>query len=186
MAGLYDLLEILPTQKTVIVLVVAITICIALFQWRNQILEQQLEHAQRGLDGRLNYGAAEAREYFHKIQFNGSNAVARSIYAASQMTLDFVFPIIYTLFCGQLIVCSFQKELAKQWLLLPVMACCADWLENLLTSVMALTLHIDPLVNFASAATGTKWMLLISVAVLLCVRWITAGFRSSSKHGKTR
>ena len=146
------------------------------FQWRAD------ELGQPALDTRFGYTPEDVTDFLKKICPKG-----RRLYAATQLTLDLVFPLVYGAFLGRILVSVFRTELARYLLLIPLLAVAADWSENVATAILALNFNGEaapPLLAYAAAGyTLTKWILLFAYGpilfaglILALVRWILCRF----------
>lgn len=93
--------------------------CIWLFRLRNQRFAPALTP-----DGQM-----LKLDYTGLLQTLDALGAHRRLYAITQLTLDVVFPILYSLFLGWLIVLGAGAE--WRWLAgLPLITACADLIEN--------------------------------------------------------
>src|SRR5215203_1330122 len=87
------------------------------------------------LDSNLSYDSDKAYELFEKLTPEG-----RQMYAWTEITVDVIFPIIYSLFLSLLMIWVFQKSSnykSQQYLaMLPFIAILFDFCENVLIAIM--------------------------------------------------
>ncbi|WP_247231771.1 hypothetical protein [Telluribacter sp. SYSU D00476] len=138
------------------------------------------------LDARIGFAANEAHEYLIALGEGG-----REVYWWTELVVDSLFPIVYTVSSILLISYLFDKAFAEGSIwrrlnLLPLLVMLADYLEN--TAILALLssfpVQNGVLAQLASIANGLKWGLAPMIFILLLIGaggWI-AGERSRSKR----
>lgn len=96
----------------------------------------------------------------------------RHLYAVTELTLDLVFPAVYSgLFAG-LIGNLFPPRAARRLALVPVVGALADWSENGLAAYLAWTfdpLRVDPVARVAAVATLVKTVLFVASGLAIVV-----------------
>lgn len=127
------------------------------------------------LDFDRSYTARDAYELFCELQERG-----RQVYAWTEITVDMIYPIIYSSFLSLLIICIFQKAAINKSLhllaLLPFVVMLFDYCENCLIAFMLFAYprpHMT-LASIASWVTKLKLSLLAlcGVAVVLGLTWL--------------
>lgn len=119
----------LATWPALLLLLAAIAICLTTFGWRARALGLGEPAFDRRASG---YTPAEAGELLDRMGSGG-----RSLYAATQLTLDLAFPLVYGLFGAILVVWLYPHSWARWVLLVPLLAVALDLSENLITAIMA-------------------------------------------------
>lgn len=146
----YDRIERAATWPFAGLLCIAFGLCYIGFIWRNKIL------GYKTLDSRFWYTPSEAFRFFNALGEDG-----RWLYAVTEITLDFVFPLIYGLLLAFMIIFLCDRNYARLLALLPVLTVAADMLEN--NTVAYLAWCFDgraSLITWAAAVfTATKWVL---------------------------
>jgi hypothetical protein len=155
--------------KVLIVLFIAALLFQLIFECRNRTLTAYSGEPQPTLDSDVCYGPQKAHELFGKLGDRG-----RQLYAWTEITVDLIFPIIYSFFLSLLIIYIFQKSSSNKSLqslaILPFVAMLFDYGENTLIAFM---LFAYPQKYFAvawvaSLFTKLKWILLaVSFAAIL-------------------
>jgi hypothetical protein len=153
----------------VALLVVTLILCSLAFDWRQEVLGSK----NKILDGRGWYTPAEARQLFKDLGDRG-----RNVYAATQVTLDLVFPVVYAFLFAILInrVSSGRRD----WpVVVPLLAGVADLLENVTIAYLAWSYQgqESPLAWFAAICTLTKSLLFVASLVLILAGGV-AGLRN--------
>jgi hypothetical protein len=138
------------------------------------------------LDSDPCYDSEEAYALIRKF-----DSPSRQLYAWTEITVDMIFPIIYSLLLSLLIIYIFQKSSNKttyeSLAMLPFIAMLFDYCENVLIAVMLFDYQREhfALARVASLATKLKFSFLaVSLAAILFgLIWLA--IRSLSKESKT-
>jgi len=141
-----------------------------LFPWAEKMLSGFGGPDAKVLDLRFGFSPGEANQFLALIGPEG-----RSFYQMLELTLDLVYPLVYGLFLGALLLLVWRKVLPEKspWLglsLLPVATAVFDYLENIniVLLIRRFPDQADTLANLASVFGAAKWVLFgLSVAVLL-------------------
>jgi hypothetical protein len=150
-------------------LFIGFIICTALFDQRNREMKYE-----KMLDGRGWYSSKEVGILFDKIktfdtEYLGINqhTDGLTLYAITELTVDFVFPFIYCLLIIIPIIHLYSAEKAKYLIWLPIVAAAADLCENFLIASMALTYHdtVSAIAPLAAVFTVIKSALLITCLI---------------------
>lgn len=145
----------------------------ALFQWRNATIG-----AETMPDGCLPPATPEkARDIIRDLDESG-----RQIYAWTELTLDFWFPLLYATLIGASLVALGARD--RRWLMLPVGAGIADVTENTVYALVAWGRVSDlDWVRVGTSASWTKWSL-ITLSGLALVGFIGRALlgRASRDH----
>jgi hypothetical protein len=144
-----------------------VILCTYGFAWRARILRSVPDV----LDShRLGYDAAEARAFFEALVTEGWT----SLYWVSQLTLDMLFPVGYSLVLAMLFLKLRGDGIVSRLWGLPLLAGLSDVCENFGLVWMAWTFDGQPssFVPLISAFTILKWVLVFSCggAVLVSLR----------------
>jgi hypothetical protein len=133
----------------------------------------------RPLDLRLSYSADEAYTAIGSLTPD-----ARRLYAIVELSVDIVYPIVYSLLFFLLIRRLIGSSAAPpRWLeratLIPFVTMFFDWLENvgIVAMIAQFPDGLERLAPFSSAITTLKWVcFLLTVALLLysVVRWMVS------------
>ena len=116
--------------------------------------------------------------YFNAQQFKAficqpCKPHGRYLYAATQATLDVLYPIAYCTLAGILVATLFRPELATRLLVFPLLVFVTDLSENAVTIYLALTFdcHLDPptIPWLAVILTPTKWILIGATVLTIVV-----------------
>lgn len=152
-----------------LLLILALPLILWVFPWRRSLLVSLTGLANPTFDVRFAYSS---QDLLHALPSYESEA--RYLYAISEVTLDFIFPLLYTAFLigimAWLYCSAFPPNSALHKLVyLPFGVLLADLLENL--SLTGLLLAYPPaLITLARAASVfslTKWLL--SALVMLFI-----------------
>lgn len=146
--------------------------CVGAFALRGAVLEMGASaEPGRTPDGRWWYTPGEARTYLDALGPRG-----RALYAATQLSLDVVFPLLYGGLFAALLVRLLPDGFARWLVWAPVLMVAADLGENvLLASVASGRLAASPLpVQTAACLTLLKWSLFYVLAVVLALGSVAA------------
>ena len=156
---IYNLLERWGTWPVVALLFVLFILCSFGFEYRRKALGFE----NQGLDSRFCYSPVEARDFFRAIGERGQR-----VYAATELTLDILFPIVYATLFSILLIRVFTPETAKILVLVPLLTGVLDLLENLTLAYLALQFNdeISPVARVASVFTSVK-LILFALSLLL-------------------
>ena len=145
---LISLLRRLPAWPMAALLLVGFLVCNMGFDWRSE----QLGCDVKLLDVRGWYTPSEARDLLERLGEGG-----RSLYGATEVTLDFAFPLIYGSLFGLLILQLYSESAAKWLMSVPLIAVVADLFENGLAAYLAWT--------FDGQASAVAWAAAVFTAV---------------------
>jgi hypothetical protein len=161
MTSLYRLISRLAGWPMVALLSVALVLCAQGFVWRQEALGWQ----NQVLDMRYWYTPAEAQRFFEDLGSQG-----RHLYAITQVTLDFIFPLAYGVWFAILMVRLYGPERAGL-LFAPLLTVVADLSENVLTASLAWHYagQASALAWLAAVGTATKSVLFVITLVLLLI-----------------
>ena len=147
-----------------------------IFPWRTATLMRMSGVEDPVLDGRMfGYSTQEASDVLM-----GLGSPGRKFYAITELTLDLMFPVVYSMCLSLFILWGTQQVLATRsrghaLAFLPIAVLFLDYAENGLIIVMLIgfpeTLVIAPV---ASMVTTAKWGTGI-ITLLVCLGWILAG-----------
>ena len=106
---------------------------------------------------------------------NDLEEAGQRLYAVTEVTLDFAFPVLYSTWLGIIIVLVWRKvspewERWKQLALLPYLGMLADFIENTFLAVLMLLFPKEPiwLVWLSNLASLIKWIAgLASLGIIL-------------------
>lgn len=164
------MLDRLSKGKTLVLLFAAGLALIFLFQVRNHHLEQLSGKSRPTLDGKLYYSPDSAFAIIDSLGEKG-----RNFYALTELTLDLIFPIIYSLLLSLLIIYLFKRPRKyKHYQLLgfiPFVGFFADILENASIVGMAYSYPDKNTLVAGAASTFTciKWISLMTSAVIIVI-----------------
>lgn len=154
--------------RTAVAALVGVAGCVAGLVWRNARLA-----GLDLLDSRGWYTPEDAADLFHAL--DRLDASARTVYAATALTIDMVFPACYGLLLAVLLFRLFRG--GAPLYLLPLAVALADALENI--TIAALALSHDgapsPWAWPAAVFTLVKWLLSLATLTVTCVgvaRWL--------------
>jgi len=138
------------------------------FRYREKTLKDFSKECTPTLDSNTSYKSKDAYELFGKLDGG------RELYAWTEITVDIIFPIIYSFFLSLLIIYIFQRCFTRKSLqylaLLPFIAMLFDYGENVLIAFMLFKYPAEylGLASIASLFTKMKWsFLLISFLAIL-------------------
>lgn len=160
--GLYNLINRLSTWPVVVLLLAGLVICAVGFAWRQTKLGARIKL----LDTRILYTPADVKELFHKLNKEG-----RQLYAATELSLDIIFPLLYGSLLAMLFVRVYNGDMGRKMILLPLLAMSADILENMMIAYLALNFNEKEsvLAWVSSIFTATKWILLLICVIALLI-----------------
>lgn len=159
----YNLLERRGTWPVVALLFILFLLCAQGFEYRRKVLGFE----NQALDGRRWYSPAEARDFLQAIEERGQ----RVFYAATELTLDIVFPIIYGGLFSILLIRVYSPQSAKNLVIVPLLAAAADVLENITLACLALQFNGESssVARVAAFFTAAKSILLVLSLILILV-----------------
>ena len=164
--SIHAMLKRWATRRVVLAALAVAAACIAGLIWRRDRLG-----GLELLDSRVSYTPGEAAALFEAL--DGLDAGARTVYAATGLTIDMAFPLAYGLLFAILLVRLFRAP----FFLLPLATAAADVLENATVAVLALSYAGAPAPLAWLAATFTLVKALFGYAgmaatVVGAVRWL--------------
>ncbi len=168
----YNLLERRGTWAVVALLFILFILCAQGFEYRRKVLGYE----NRILDSRFWYSPIEARDFLHTIGERG-----RRIYAATQLTLDILFPIVYGALFAILLIRVYSPPNAKNLMIVPLLTAAADLLENVTAAYLALQFDGEPssVARVAAFFTAAKSILFVLSLILILVGAIATLWRTS-------
>jgi hypothetical protein len=129
------------------------------FPWRSNQVKAILGYSQRMLDARLPYTPQEVHTLAEEL-----GAAGRSLYALTEVTLDFAFPVLYATWLSIMLALVWRKALpewpGRSWLiLLPYLGMLADFAENTCLAILMLLFPNEPawLVWLSNSVSLVKW-----------------------------
>ena len=159
---IHRLLEVLATWPRIGLLFLVGLACVAGFEWR----ARKLGRENRALDGRRWYTPEQARAFFEAIGAGG-----RRLYAATQLTLDVLFPLVYGALFAALILRVYPPGRAVYLAHVPLLGTLADLLENVTTAYLALRFDGRPSQVARVAAVFTLSKTVLFVLSVLLILW---------------
>ena len=165
-AAIRTALERWSTPRVALIALAGTVACIAGLVWRQDRLDGLVL-----LDSRIWYTPGEAAALFEAL--DRLDAHARTVYAATGLTIDMVFPLAYGLLFAILLFRLFRAP----FFLLPLATAAADMLENITVAVLALS-HVGapaPLAWLAAAFTLVKALFGyagLAATAVGAVRWL--------------
>ena len=164
---LYNLLEQRGTWPVAALLFILFLACAEGFELRRKALGFE----NTALDRRRWYTPVEARDFLKNIGERG-----RKIYAATELTLDLLFPIVYGALFSILLIHVYPRESGKNLLLVPVLAVLADIGENFTAAYLALQFdgQVSSVARLAAVFTLVKSVLLAITLILILVGGVWA------------
>ena len=180
------LTKISQPKILLLLLILALPLIVWVFPWRRSQLVSLTGLTNPTFDVRFAYSS---QDLLQALPSYGSEA--RYLYAISEVTLDFIFPLLYTAFLigimAWLYRSAFPANSALHKLIyLPFGVLLADLLENIsLTGLLlAYPPALIPLVRAASVFSLTKWLL--SALVMLFIFAGLLSFLFTWMQEKTR
>lgn len=158
----YNLFERRGTWPVVALLFILFLLCAQGFEYRRKVLGYE----NQGLDSRFWYSPVEARDFLKTIGERG-----RRVYAATELTLDIFFPIVYGALFAILLIRVYPPQTAKNLVLVPLLTATADILENLTAAYLALQFDGLPstVARVATVFTAAKSILLVLSLILILI-----------------
>lgn len=165
--ALYNVLERRGTWPIVALLFIFFILCAQGFEWRRKAFGYE----NPALDGRFWYSPEEARDFLQKIGERG-----RRIYAATELTLDIVFPIVYGALFAILLIHVYARKNGKNLVLVPLLTAAADVLENLTAAYLAGQFdgRVSSVARVAAVLTAVKSSLFVVALILILVGALAA------------
>jgi hypothetical protein len=140
-----------------------------LFPARSRVLEAYLGYPSTVLDARLTYTPLQVEQYLEDLGASG-----RRLYAASEVTLDLLYPLLYGGFLALGLALVYRAlfpthRFSRYVPLVGAAAALADLAENLSLAFLALIFPRGPdgLVFLAGTFTALKWLAGLTAGVLL-------------------
>lgn len=164
---LYNLLEQRGTWPVAALLFILFIACAQGFELRRKALGFE----NPALDGRRWYTPVEARDFLQNIGERG-----RKIYAATELTLDLLFPIVYGALFSILLIHVYARESGRTLLLVPVLTVLADIGENFTAAYLALQFdgQVSSVARLAAVFTVVKSVLFAITLILILVGAVLA------------
>lgn len=173
---IYDHVSRIANWWMIALLVIANQICVACFAIREVMLK-----GEKSPDGHFfGYSPEQAHGFFAKIGPEG-----RKLYAATQLSLDFAFPLAYGLLLATLLVWLYRGERTRWIILLPLLTVLFDLAENISNAHLARSFQQgqpDGFARVASVFTVGKWAgfgACLLAIVVGCLAKISLWLRSS-------
>lgn len=189
----------LGTLKTTILLTISFFFCIFAFERRSHFLFLHSPQRVNVLDVHFGYGYSTVKSFFQELGAEG-----RHYYAETQLTLDLIFPIIYSLLLLSLVLalcrCSFRLGNSQTWKKkftfviygstgMIILGTASDYIENLLLASLArnypsLSFNI---IQVASVFTSIKFSTLglVVINILLITLFRLMQCLNNDKGGKS-
>lgn len=159
--GLIDILERWSTTRNLLLSIIGSIVIIALMGYGLQVLVYNVYGNYTMPDTRFGYSFEEIQVVFDGLGLEGLQAWTMV------HLLDYLFPLVYSFAMVfalgiQLTKLNLTSQNVKRVLLLPILGCIADYIENILvqTQVIAYPNISELVINLASYATIIKWILL--------------------------
>jgi hypothetical protein len=153
--------------KVLIGLFIAALPFLGFFQYREMTLKHFSNECRSTLDSNISYTSEDAYELFGKLK------EGRKLYAWTEITVDIIFPIIYSLFLSLLIIYISQRCLinkSPQFLaILPFIAMLFDYGEHVLIAFMLFNYPQEHLALASIASLFTKLKLGLLVISFLAI-----------------
>ena len=171
----YNLVDRRGTWPMVALLFIVFILCAQGFEYRRKVLGYE----NQTLDGRLWYSPVEARDFLQDIGERG-----RRIYAATELTLDILFPFVYGTLFAILLIRVFAPASAKYLVLVPLLTGAADLLENVSGAYLALQFNgeTSSLTRVATLFTAAKFFLFSLSLILILAGAVASLWRTSRSH----
>jgi len=164
---IYEHISRIANWWMIALLVIASQICVACFEIRRVMLK-----AEEAPDGHFfGYQPDQVHRFFANIGADG-----RKLYATTQMSLDFAFPLAYGLLLAILLVLLYRGERTHWIVLLPLLTVLFDLAENISNVYLAKTFveeHTDNFAKVASMFTVSKWIGFWACLIAIVVGLIT-------------
>ena len=166
---IYNKLAGLAKAKVLIVLLLSAIPFFGFFTYREQKLKEYTGECPPTLDSNLGYNSEKAYALFAKLDGG------RALYAWTEITVDMIFPIIYSLFLSLVIVSIFQRCCTNKSLhplvIVPFIAMLFDFSENILIAFMLFRSSdkFPALAEAASVFTKLKFGFLLLSLVTIAV-----------------
>ncbi|OWK46900.1 hypothetical protein [Fimbriiglobus ruber] len=189
-----------PSRVYLFSLAVAL-VCLGGFYWRERALGVSGDSVP---DARPEgYQSADLEAFFQSVKAGPWGAKGASVYAATEVTIDFAFPLAYAGLIGCILVALYGRCVGSWLVLVAVAIVGADWTENVALAGIGLSpdpTHLTPeylqWATVATTATVVKWKLsvvasgLIVLGVPVCVVRLIVGRirakkRAAAKPGVT-
>jgi hypothetical protein len=152
-----------------LIILLALPFNIIFFPWRNSKLRQLSGIIEPFPDARFSYTPSTLNALFKAYGQSG-----RHLYALSEVTIDLIYPILYTLVLSLSISLILSKVLPdasalKRLSLLPFVILLSDYTENLSLVILSISYpnSIDWLVQIASFFTSIKWIASVFIVLLI-------------------
>lgn len=160
--SLYRRLEARATWAVVTLFFFGFILCTAGFNWRQCAFGCEVEL----LDPRWMYSPAEVSQLFNALRSEKLKA-----YAITELTLDLVFPFVYSILLALLTIRLYSAAKAKRLILLPIFGALMDVSENLTIAYLAFSFDgsPSPVAYLASIFTFVKKALLIISVIVVIV-----------------
>ena len=169
--------QIATPRNALLVFLSLLPFNLVFFPWRSKQLKAILGYPPRLFDTRLPYAPQEV----HTLAGDLGGA-GRRLYAATEVTLDFAYPVLYTTFLSLILALVWRKarpaQSGRSWLpLLPYAGMVGDLTENISLASLMLLFPGEPvwLTWFSNLASLVKWsagiisfgMILVGVGINL-------------------
>lgn len=159
--ALYAKFKAIANWKAFLILLIAAGVCVWLFSLRIEAFQEW-----KALDGYCRNVLANPSCGYSPQDvvdlFNGLDKIGmRNLYGLTEITLDIIFPLIYSLLLVLAIVLLYREKYARYLMFLPLTAGLSDVAENLTVAFMAFSFtgKASPLASVAVIFTWLKWFL---------------------------
>jgi hypothetical protein len=163
----------IATWPVVCLLFLAFIVCFQLFDWRRQKLGSET----KVLDASFWYNPSDAKQFFEKIGEKG-----RTLYASTELSVDFVFPLVYGTLFAIFIVRVFSAEWAKWLVLIPLVTTATDLIENSILAYMAwsYTGQASSVTWIAAVFTSAKSLCFAASLIIILIGGLCGIFRRNT------
>jgi hypothetical protein len=144
------LISKLASWRGILFLLAILIFCLFGFKWRSRQLKLDADH--KLLDSRFWYSPNEVRDFF---DFLGEKL---NLYALTQVTLDFIFPITYGFIFAILTTLLYSEGVSQKIIVVPLLATIFDLGENFILAYLAFN-HVGKTSLLASAAVSSVFLI---------------------------
>lgn len=157
----------LANWQGLLFILVILVLCILGFKWRSGQFNLDANH--KLLDARFWYSPTDVEDFFAYINTKlGRRGL--NIFALTQVTLDFIFPIAYGTLFATLITLLYTGEIKQKLIIIPLLTIMFDLCENFILAYLARSYSggISSLSWLAGLSTSLKWLMTVgSVLTIL-------------------
>jgi hypothetical protein len=156
-------------------LALTMSICTVVFQYRNSVIGNPPDRELMYFDAEFIQGFCCSEKFKWPIR------ARMQFYIATQLTVDVVFPLAYSMLFGLALVALYSRPVSRWLLIFPVLALAFDLTENLATIYLVQVFECDlvpaQIPRLTQVFTPCKW-----TCVFVCIILVSCGLATHLTH----